>query len=166
MSDTEIKEVENTEAEFDKNEVAKKINKEIAKKQEKSERLGFYHLFDVLSKEYKWESFLFLFIALFVLDLGMLILTNALTIRDDFPILGGHSIVVGWVLVAVGAAAIIYSVWPFLKPAFPEIKKTTWLTLPKFLGNAFRTFLFIAIFVALFVLYDALITGILSKILK
>ena len=166
MSETEVKNVEANEEEFNKNDVAKKINKEIAKKQEKNERLGFYNLVDYIKEEHKWETFLFLFISLFVLDLGMLILINALTIRDDFPVLGGHSVVVGWTLVVVGALAIIYSIWPFIKPSLPEIKKVTWLTWPKFLGNAVRTFLFIAIFVALFVLYDALITGILSKILK
>ena len=96
----------------------------------------------------------------------MLILTGALTIRDNFPVLGGHGTVVGWTLVVVGVIAIIYTIWPFVKPSLPELKKVTWLTLPKFVGNAVRTFLFIAIFVALFVLYDALITGILAKILK
>ncbi|MBQ9448760.1 MAG: preprotein translocase subunit SecE [Acholeplasmatales bacterium] len=164
----EVKEQEElvNQNEFEKNEVEKKINKQIAKKQEKDSRLGFYNLFDYIKEEHKWETFLFLFIAIFVLDLGMLILTGALSIRDDFPVLGGHAPVVGWVLVVVGALAIVYSIWPFIKPAFPEIRKVTWLTMPKFLANAFRTFLFITIFVALFILYDALITGILAKILQ
>ena len=37
----------------------------------------------------------------------------------------------------------------WFRSLFSELKKVTWLTFPKFLGNTVRTFLFIAIFVAL-----------------
>ena len=94
----------------------------------------------------------------------MLILNGALTINDSFPVLGGHSTLFGTILCIVGGIAILYGLWPFVKPAIPEFKKITWLDRKSFIGNIIRTFLFIGIFVALFVLYDYLITGILSKI--
>ena len=144
--------------------VEKKIRKEIEKKQEKQETMGFYRIAEYLKTEHKWENYLFVFVSMVVMVLGGMILAGSLVVKDSFPLIGSHPTVFAWILIGVSAIALVYSLYPFFKPAFPEFRKITWLTFPKFVGDAIRVFLFIAIFVLLFILYDSLITGILRLI--
>jgi preprotein translocase subunit SecE len=145
-------------------EVEKKIRKEIEKKQEKQEAMGFYRIAEYLKTEHKWENYLFVFMSLVVMVLGGMILAGSLVVKDSFPLIGSHPKVFAWILMGVAFLALLYALYPFFKPAFPEFRKITWLTFPKFVGDAIRVFLFIAIFVLLFILYDSLITGILRLI--
>ena len=163
LKNEEVVEKEETSREI-KEEVQQKIQKQIDKKQAQQQKLGIYRIGEYLREEHKWENWVFLGLSIVVLTLGMLILNGALTINDSFPVLGGHGTLFGTILTIVGGLAVIYGFWPFVKPAIPEFKKITWLDRKSFVGNIIRTFLFIGIFVALFVLYDYLITGILSKI--
>lgn len=144
--------------------VEKKIRKEIEKKQEKQETMGFYRIAEYLKTEHKWENYLFVFVSMVVMVLGGMILAGSLVVKDSFPLIGSHPTVFAWILIGVAAIALVYSLYPFFKPAFPEFRKITWLTFPKFVGDAIRVFLFIAIFVLLFILYDSLITGVLRLI--
>lgn len=148
-----------------KDEVEKKIRKEIEKKREKNEQLGVYRIAEYLKEEHKWESYLFIVVALLTLVLGMLILNGSLVVRNSFPLIGDHPKTFAWILIGVSGLGLLYAVYPFYKPCFSEFKKITWLTLPKFAGNAIRTLLFMFIFVALFLLYDAFITNLLLLII-
>ena len=147
-----------------RDEVERKIRKEIEKKQEKQEAMGFYRIAEYLKTEHKWENYLFVFVSLVVMVLGGMILAGSLVVRDSFPLIGDHPKVFAWILMGVAFLALIYSLYPFFKPAFPEFKKITWPTLGKFIGDSIRVFLFIGIFVLLFILYDSLITGVLRLI--
>lgn len=149
-----------------KDEIEAKIRKQIEKKQEKESNLGIYRIGEYLKEEHQWENWLFLFISIVTLVLGCLMLTGALVVRDDFPLIGDYPKVFAWILVVVAGLGLLYALYPFLKPAFPELKKISWLTWPKFLGNAVRTFLFIIIFTGLFLLYDVFVSGLLRLILK
>ena len=149
-----------------KNEVEAKIRKQIEKKQEKEANFGINRIFEYLKEEHQWENWLFLFISIVTLVIGGLLLNGALVIRSDFPLFGENPLVLTWILVGAGALGLLYALYPFLKPAFPEIKKITWLTMPKFLGNIVRTFVFISIFTGLFILYNDLCTEIFALILK
>lgn len=162
----ENKVVENNEAEAKpvKDEVAKKIKKQIEKKREKEE--GHSRILEYLATEHKWENYLFLVVSIITLMLGVLILTDVLVVKENFPLIGKYPDVFAWILVAVAGLGVLYALYPFFKPAFPEFKKITWLTPMKFLGDTIRVFLFLLIFVALFLLYDAFITQIISRILK
>ena len=144
--------------------VEKKIRKEIEKKQEKQEAMGFYRIAEYLKTEHKWENYVFVLVSMIVMVLGGMILSGSLVVKDSFPVIGSHSTAFAWILMGIGFLALIYSLYPFFKPAFPEFKKITWLTIPKFIGDTIRVFLFIAIFVLLFILYDSLITGVLRLI--
>ena len=157
----EVKEVGSS-----KNEVEKKIRKQIAKKQEKDTTFGIYRIAEYLKEEHQWENWVFLFISMLTLVLGGLIFNKALSVRSDFPLFGEHPEVLGWILVGFGGIGLLYALYPFLKPAFPEFKKISWLTLPKFAGNAIRTFLFITVFTGLFILYDTFLTAIYNLILS
>ena len=157
-------EKEKEESETVREEVEKKIRKQIEKKEEKREKLGFYQIAEYLKNEHKWENFVFVGLSLVVMVLGGMILAGSLVVRDSFPIIGGHPQVFAWILIVVGFLALIYSLYPFFKPAIPEFKKITWPTFIKFVGDSIRVFMFILIFVFLFVLYDSLITGVLRLI--
>ena len=139
-----------------KDEVAKKIKKEIEKKQEKQEKLGIYRIGDYLKEEHKWENWVFIVVSILTLLLGALILNGALVVKDNMPVIGSHSKVFAWILVAFGGIGLLYAVWPFFKPAIPEFKKVTWLTMPKFVANCIRVFVFLIIFILLFIMYDYL----------
>ena len=171
MADSEKDEVlevkeKDTSNEQIRDEVEKKIRKEIEKKQEKQETLGFYRIAEYLKTEHKWENYLFVFVSLVVMVLGGMILSGSLVVKNSFPLIGEHPVAFAWILIGFAGLALLYSLYPFFKPAFPEFKKITWLTFPKFIGDTIRVFLFIIVFVLLFILYDSLITGILRLILK
>ncbi len=145
-----------------KEEVAQKIKKQIAKNKEKFE--GKSRIMEYLKTEHKWENYLFLVVSIITLLLGVLMLTDALIVKENFPLIGKYPDVFAWILVVVAGIGTIYALYPFFKPAIPEFKKITWLTWPKFLGNATRVLLFLVIFTLLFLLYDAFITQILARI--
>ena len=88
-----------------------------------------------------------------------------LTVKENLILIGDHPKALAWTLVIIGSLGTAYALYPFFKPAFPEFKKITWIKGWKFVGNIIRTFLFIFIFAALFLLYDAFIQQILEKIL-
>lgn len=119
-----------------------------------------------LKETHKWENYVFLLFSVLVLVLGLLILTGSLTVRQDFWLIGSHPTAFGWVLVVISGLFTLYALFPFFKPAFPELKKVTWLTFGKFVGNSIRVLLFLVIFALLFLLYDAFITQILARIFK
>lgn len=131
------------------------------KQKEKKSRI-----WEIITKDYKWQSYLFVVVALMTLILGILILTNVLTVKASFPILGSHPTVFAGILVAFSGISLIYALYPFFKPAWPELKKVTWPTRKSFLSDAVRVFMFLIIFALLFVLYDFFITEIWTLIVS
>ena len=145
--------------------VEAKIRKQIEKKQQKEASLGVYRITEYLKEEHQWENWLFLGISIITLLLGCLMLNGALQVRKDFPVIGEYPQVFAWILIVLASLGLLYALYPFLKPAFPELKKITWLAWPKFLGNAIRTFVFIIILTLLFMLYDVFIAELLGLII-
>ena len=122
-------------------------------------------LVEILSKDYRWENYVFFIISLLVLLLGVLILTDTITINPDAFLIGPIADIFAWIMVAFGGLALIYAVYPFFKPAFPEIKRVSWLKGKKYFGNVLRVFIFIIILALLFLLFDMFITAVLAKIM-
>lgn len=149
-----------------KSDVEKKIKKRIEKNEEKQSRLGFYRIGEYLKTEHKWENFLFVFVSVVTLVLGCLILNGALIVKDDFPLIGEHPKVFAWILIGLATVALIYALYPFYKPCFPEFRKISWLKGKDFLRNIIRTFVFILVLTALFILYDNFLVGLLKLIVK
>ena len=145
--------------------VEAKIRKQIEKKQQKEASLGVYRITEYLKEEHQWENWLFLGVSIITLLLGCLMLNGALQVRKDFPVIGEYPQVFAWILIVLASLGLLYALYPFLKPAFPELKKITWLAWPKFLGNAIRTFVFIIILTLLFMLYDVFIAELLGLII-
>lgn len=121
-------------------------------------------LMEILRKDYRWENYLFFTIALVVLLLGVLILNNTLIINEDAFLIGPIADIFAWLMVAFGGLALIYAVYPFFKPAFPEIKRITWLKGKKYFANVMRVFIFIIVLALLLLLFQAFITEILAII--
>jgi preprotein translocase subunit SecE len=144
-------------------EVKEKLEKQIAKKHAKME--GKSRILEYLMEEHKWENYVFLAVSVITLVLGTLILVGTLTVKDNMPLIGDYPKVFAWVLVGIAGVGVLYALYPFFKPSFPEFKKITWIKGWKFVGNIIRTFLFIIIFALLFLLYDAFIQQLLEKIL-
>ena len=122
-------------------------------------------IWQYLKETHKWENYVFLFFSVVVLALGLLILTGALNVKEDAWLIGDYPKVFAWILVGLSGVFTLYGLYPFFKPAFPEIKKVSWLTFGKFVSNAVRVLLFLAIFTLLFLLYDAFISLLLARIL-
>lgn len=123
-------------------------------------------IWEILSKDYKWESYVFLGVSAVTLMLGILILTGVLAVKSGFPVIGSYPKVFAWILVAFAGFGVLYSLYPFFKPAWPEMKRVSWPSRKSFLGDSIRVITFIVIFALLFVLYDLFITEILALILK
>ncbi len=146
-----------------KEEVQEKVEKQIKKNKAKFE--GKSRIMEYLKTEHKWENYLFLAVSVITLLIGVLMLTGALVVKNNFPVIGDFPDVFAWILVVLASIGTIYALYPFFKPAFPEIKKISWLPWLKFVGNSVRVFLFLIIFALLFLLYDSFITQILDRIL-
>ena len=167
LEEAEVKEVKEDKQEASKkDQVEKKIRKQIEKKQEKEAHGGISRIGEYLKEEHKWESYLFIVIALITLLLGCLILNGALIVKDDFPLIGEHPKVFAWILIGLATVALIYALYPFYKPCFPEFRKISWLKGKDFLRNIIRTFVFILVLTALFILYDNFLVGLLKLIVK
>lgn len=129
-------------------------------KEEKSRILEY------LKSEHKWENYLLLVLSLFALVLGCLIINGTVEVNESFPLIGGFPKVFAWILVSLSAFALILSLWPFFKPAFPEFKKITWMRPKAFFGNVARVFIFLIVFVLLFLLYNAFISKLIGWLLR
>ena len=89
---------------------------------------------------------------------------NTLIINEDAFLIGPIADIFAWLMVAFGGLALIYAVYPFFKPAFPEIKRITWLKGKKYFANVMRVFIFIIVLALLLLLFQAFITEILAII--
>ncbi len=165
----EVKEAVETEEPAKKSEsekVEEKLRKQIEKKQEQRDKMGgTARIIEYLKTEHKWENYVFILVAALTLVLGGLMLTGFLTPNDNIPFIKDNAFLFSVGLTVVGLGGLIYALYPFFKPAFPEFKKITWLSLPKFVGNAIRVFIFLIVFALLFELYESFITSILYRIL-
>ena len=61
----------------------------------------------LLSKEYKYENFILLVLALFAIVLGALLVKNVLQIDESFPIIGEYQVQFAWVLISLGIVSLI-----------------------------------------------------------
>ena len=157
---------EETKEATESQKVQEKLKKQIEKKQEQRDRMGgTARIIEYLKTEHKWENYVFILVAALTLVLGGLMLTGFLVPNDNIPFIRDNSFLFAVVLTVIGFAGLIYALFPFFKPAFPEFKKITWLTLPKFVANSIRVFIFLIIFALLFQLYESFITSILYRIL-
>lgn len=123
-------------------------------------------ILEYLKSEHKWENYVLLALSLMALMLGCLIINGTLEVSEDFPLIGNFPKVFAWVLIGLSALAIILSLWPFFKPAFPELKKVSWPKPRQFGADVARVFIFLLILVSVLLLFDAFISRLIKFILQ
>lgn len=134
----------------------------IKKKQDVLDRKS--RILEVLSKDYKWETYLYIFISLFLIEIGALILNSVIQFKDTVPLLGTYPTAFAIIIVVIGVLSLIYALYPFIRQAYPEIKKVTWPKWSLFLGNAAKTFLFLIVLTLIYFVFDIIIGESLSRL--
>ena len=117
---------------------------------------------EILTTEYKWETYLLGVLSVFAIALGLLIFTDVLTVNDSTPVIGGNGVLFAWIITIVGVVGFVLFAIPLFKPAVPELKKLTFPTFKEFVANATRVFIFIIVLALIFLLYDAFVTAFLG----
>ena len=122
------------------------------KKEEKKNRVlqAIYH-------EWKYENLILVVLALFALELGVLLLTGDLTISSNAFLIGPYWKVFAWILVGLGAVSMLLAVSSFYRPSFAEVKHVSGLKKKEFFVNVVTVFVFILVLVGLIMAYDSLI---------
>ena len=119
---------------------------------------------EILTTEYKWETYLLGFLSLVAIALGLLIFYQILTVNETTPVIGSSPKLFAWVITIVGGIGLILFAIPLFKPAAPEFKKLSFPTLQVFLANATRVFIFIIFIALVFLLYEQFIGALLGFI--
>lgn len=122
------------------------------KKVEKKNRV-----IQAIHHEWKYENLILVVLALFAIELGVLLLTKALQIADTAFLIGEYADIFAWVLVVLGVLSMLLAVSSFYKPSFAELKHVTGLKKRTFLGNVLIVIVFCVILAFLFIAYEAVI---------
>jgi preprotein translocase subunit SecE len=121
-------------------------------KEEKKNRV-----LQAISHEWKYENLILVILALFALELGVLLLTGDLDFAQNVFILSDYKTVFAWILVGLGVVALLLAVSSFYRPSISEIKHVTGLKKKEFFVNVVTVFVFILVLVGLIMAYDSLI---------
>jgi preprotein translocase subunit SecE len=133
---------------------------------EKNKEVKQSKLIEILSKEYKWETYALGFLSIVAIALGLLIFSDVLTVNSDTPIIGGFPTLFAWIIIGVGVIGLVLFAIPVFRPAFPELKKLSWPTWRVFVANTTRVFIFLIFMSLMFLLYESFISAGLSKLLQ
>ena len=129
-------------------------------KAEKKNRVVEY-----LLSEHKLENYLLLFLGLFAIELGVILLQGKLlTIPEEAWLIGGktNTIVFSWVLIGLGAISIVLVASSFYRPSFTEIRHITGLKWKEFLWNVVKVVLFSVVLALFFIGCDWVIEKIIQ----
>ena len=118
----ELVEEEVQEEVTEKERIEEKVTNQIRKKRDKEDNKPS-RILEYMKTEHKWENYVFVFISVLVLMLGILILTGVLVVREDFPVIGQNAKVYGWVLVVVASLGTLYALFPFINHASQNLKR-------------------------------------------
>ena len=157
---------ENKKAQRAEAKAAKKAERqqaiEAAKADEKPPRI-----LNFLSKEYRGENAVMLFLALFAIVLGALIVTGTLEIDEKYFLVGLYKgKLFAWILIGLAAISLLFVVIPFYRPSMTEIKHLKTLSRAEFLINVARTMIFILVMVAFFFVCDLGLNPLMELIKK
>ncbi len=133
---------------------------------EKNNELKQSKLMEIISKEYKWETYLLGFLSIVAIALGLLIFADVLTVNADTPVIGNIPNLFAWIITIVGVIGLILFAIPIFKPAVPELKKLSWPTWRVFVANTTRVFIFLIVMSLMFLLFESFISAGLSKLLQ
>ncbi len=123
----------------------------------------------ILDKEYKWEGLVLLVLGIIVVVLGVLIRigistegASGLVINENFYFIGEYPSAFSWILIVLGALAIIFAIWPYYKPSVKEIKRISWPNKKTMLQNTLTVIAYVLIVAVLFLCFDAILNQVVK----
>lgn len=120
---------------------------------------------EYLLSEHKIENYLLLFLGIFAIELGVILLQGELlSIPEEAWLIGGktNTTIFSWVLVGLGAISIVLVAASFYRPSVYEIKHITGLKLNEFLWNVVKVLGFTIVLALFFIGCDFVIEKIIE----
>lgn len=114
-------------------------------------------VFEVLTKEYKYENLFLLVVAIISLAFGAMVISGDLDVKPEVPVVGAYPILFAWVLISVSVIGLLIVAFPFYQPSFGEFSKITWATYKSFITDFARVFIFIIFVSFAFMFYDIIL---------
>ena len=136
----------------------------MAIKEKNSNEIKTSKIHEILTTEYKWETYLLGVLSTIALAVGLLIFTDVITVKEDTAVIGNYPDLFAWIMTIIGSIGIILFAIPLFKPALPEFKKLSFPTFKVFLANSTRVFIFIIVLALVFLLYESFIGAFLGFI--
>ena len=115
---------------------------------------------EYLLSEHKIENYLLLFLGVFAIELGVILLQGQLlSIPEEAWLIGGktNTIIFSWILVALGAVSIVLVAAAFYRPSIAEIKHISGLKFNEFLWNVVKVIGFSVVLALFFIGCDFVI---------
>lgn len=122
-------------------------------------------VWEILSKEYKYESLLLVFLSIVIMVVSAYIMNGTLTINASFPVLGDFPLISAIVFFVAGFTGMIVGAWPIFKPSVKEMKRLTPPTKKVFGDHIVKVFTFILGLTAVFLIYDSIISALFKLVL-
>jgi len=116
-------------------------------------------IMQILTTEYKGESLLLVAVSIVIMVVSAYIIDGTLIINSDFPVIGQFPTVSVVVFMTAGAVGLVIGSWPLFKPSVAEISRLTPPTKATYADHMIKVFTFILIFLAVFLIYDSVITA-------
>ena len=120
---------------------------------------------EYLLSEHKLENYLLLFLGVFAIELGVILLQGKLlSIPEEAWLIGGktNTIIFSWILVGLGAISIILVAAAFYRPSIAEIKHISGLKFNEFLWNVVKVIGFSVVLALFFIGCDFVIEKIIQ----
>ena len=115
---------------------------------------------EYLLAEHKIENYLLLFLGVFAIELGVILLQGTLlSIPEETWLIGGtlNTKIFSWILIGLGAISIGLVASAFFYPSFSEIKHIKGLKAKEFFWNVVKVVVFSAVLALFFVGCDFVI---------
>lgn len=120
---------------------------------------------EYLLSEHKLENYLLLFLGVFAIELGVILLQGELlSIPEEAWLIGGktNTTIFSWVLVGLGAISILLVAAAFYRPSIAEIKHISGLKANEFLWNIIKVLGFTIVLALFFIGCDFVIEKIIQ----
>lgn len=120
---------------------------------------------EYLLSEHKLENYLLLFLGVFAIELGVILLQGELlSIPEEAWLIGGktNTTIFSWVLVGLGAISILLVAAAFYRPSIAEIKHISGLKANEFLWNVIKVLGFTIVLALFFIGCDFVIEKIVQ----
>ena len=115
---------------------------------------------EYLLSEHKLENYLLLFLGVFAIELGVILLQGELlSIPEEAWLIGGktNTTIFSWILVGLGAISILLVAAAFYRPSIAEIKHISGLKANEFLWNVIKVLGFTIVLALFFIGCDFVI---------